>query len=153
MTATARAWRVGVLVAFVVALLIGTAGGDDRWWPIGPMVMFAFSVDPDGEVHSLGLEADTVDGQHVVVPLGQGGIGLERAEIEGQATRIVARPARLQAVAVAAARSLPAASRYRTVYLVDTVSRLHEGEVVGAPRRSVQCRWQVVDPAHPVDLS
>ncbi|GAB3582245.1 hypothetical protein [Calidifontibacter terrae] len=152
MTTAAKAWRVGVLLAFVAALLAGTFRGNDRWWPIGPMVMFAFSVNPDGEVHSLGLEADTVAGEHVVVPLGAGGIGLERAEIEGQATRIIAQPRRLQGVAVAASRSLPK-PRYRTIYLVDTVSQLRNGEVVGSARRVIQARWQVVDPDHPKDLS
>lgn len=148
-----RCGRLVAMGALVVALGLGTAIGNDRWWPIGPMVMFAFGVDPNSQVHSLGVEADTVAGKRVVVPLGAGGIGLERAEIEGQQTAIVAEPKRLQAVAVAASRSLPDDPRYRTVYLVDTVQQLKDGAADGAPVRKVLATWQVVDPAHPRDLS
>ncbi len=145
--------RVTAMAALVVVLGFGTAIGDDQWWPFGPMTMFGFEVDPNAQVHSLGVEADTVAGRRVVVPLGTGGIGLERAEIEGQHEQLVAEPKRLQAVAVAAARSLPHAPRYRTIYLVDTVQQLKDGSADGAPVRRVLATWQVVDPAHPKDLS
>lgn len=145
--------RLTVMAAFVVVLGLGTAIGDDQWWPFGPMTMFGFEVDPNAQVHSLGVEADTVAGRRVVVPLGAGGIGLERAEIEGQQAKIVAEPKRLQAVAVAASRSLPGAPRYRTIYLVDTVQQLKDGSAHGPAIRRVLTTWQVVDPANPKDLS
>lgn len=65
------------------------------------MSMFAFSVDKDGEVHSLGVEAVTVSAQRVRVSLGHGGIGLERAEVEGQIDRLIDQPWRPQGIAVA----------------------------------------------------
>lgn len=153
LSSVGRCGRLVAMGALVVALGLGTVIGNDRWWPIGPMVMFAFGVDPNSQVHSLGVEADTVAGKRVVVPLGAGGIGLERAEIEGQQTAIEAEPKRLQAVAVAASRSLPDDPRYRTVYLVDTVQQLKDGAADGAPVRKVLATWQVVDPDHPRDLS
>lgn len=153
LTGAGRWGRVVATVLLVVAVTLGAGWGTDRWWPSGPMTMFAFQVDPNGRVHSLGVEADTVAGQRVVVPLGAGGIGLERAEIEGQAQRLTREPKRLQGIAVAAARSLPDAPRYRTVYLVDTVHQLKDGERVGTPVRTVLATWVVVEPADPKDLS
>lgn len=153
-TRTVGLWaRVAAMLVLVVALVLGSAVGNDRWWPIGPMVMFAFGVNPDGQVRSLGIEADTVDGRRVVVPLGAGGIGLERAEIEGQENRILAEPKRLQAVAVAASRSLSNPPGYRVIYLVDTVQQLRGGAAHGKPQRVVLATWQVVDPHDPKDLS
>lgn len=147
------ALRVAVLAALVVALVRGTLAMDDRAWPVGTMSMFAFSVDENGTVHSLGLEAITVSGQRVRVPLGRGGIGLERAEIEGQQERLVREPQRLQGVAVAQAHRRPHDERYRIVEIVDTVSQLRGGRTVGTPRRVVEATWRVVDPAAPRALS
>lgn len=146
-----RAWRLGVTLVVAVGAVVGTLAQNDRSWPFAPMVMFAFSVDRSGEIHSLGLRAVTVEGDTVTVPLGAGGIGLERAEIEGQASSLIAQPHRLQGVAVAASRRLPDRPRYARVMLVDQVSRLHDGRVV-ARDDVVRASWRVRDPEHPRDL-
>ncbi|MDE9367300.1 hypothetical protein PZ938_16895 [Luteipulveratus sp. YIM 133132] len=143
-----RMWRVAVLLAVAAAVTAGTLGEDDRSWPFAPMVQFAFKVDTNGEIHSLGIEAVDVTGRPLVVPLGGGGIGLERAEIEGQATRIENEPQRLQAIAVMWASYAPQRPRLATVHLVDTVSTLRDSTVVGK-RRTTVATWSVAHPAQP----
>ena len=138
----AKAWRVVVLLLVAGGVTAGTLGENDRSWPFAPMTQFAFKVDPDGEIHSLGIEADDVTGQHVVVPLGGGGIGLERAEIEGQASRIEAQPHRLQAIAEMWASYAPDRPRLARVQLVDTVSTLRDSKVVGK-RTTTLATWTV----------
>lgn len=141
-----------MLVAVVGGVVAGSVTKTERAWPFAPMTMFAFSVDTDGVVHSLGLEATTVDGSHVVVPLGDGGVGLQRAEIEGQREGIEAHPKRLQAIAVAQSRTHPDDPRYARVRMVDTVSTLRDGHVVGE-KRVILARWKVIRPHDPKVLS
>ncbi|WP_157063328.1 hypothetical protein [Luteipulveratus mongoliensis] len=143
-----RVWRVVALLAVAVGITAGTLGEDDRSWPFSPMTQFAFKVDPNSEIHSLGLEADDTSGARVTVPLGGGGIGLERAEIEGQATRIEAEPHRLQAVAVMYADHAPHAPRLTKIYLVDTVSKLRDSEVV-SKSQTTKTTWTVRHPGKP----
>lgn len=143
-----RVWRVVVLLAVAVGITAGTLGEDDRTWPFAPMVQFAFKVDTGGEIHSVGLEGVDVQGDRVVIPLGYGGIGLERAEIEGQRKRIIDEPKRLQAVAVMWAAYAPDRPRLATVHLTDTVSRLRDSRVVGK-RHTTLASWTVRTPESP----
>ncbi|WP_157508867.1 hypothetical protein [Luteipulveratus halotolerans] len=137
-----RAWRVAVLLLVAGGVTAGTFGENDRSWPFAPMTQFAFKVDPNGQIHSLGIEADDTAGAHVEVPLGGGGIGLERAEIEGQASRIEAEPRRLQAIADMWASYAPDRPRLTRVHLVDTVSTLRDSKVVSTQRTTL-ASWVV----------
>ncbi|MGH3659186.1 MAG: hypothetical protein ACRDUA_21260, partial [Micromonosporaceae bacterium] len=67
--ARARAWRLAATAAVLLALAYGTIWGADRHFPFGPMVQFAFSVDPNGQIRSVYIEADTTAGDRVQVPL------------------------------------------------------------------------------------
>ena len=147
-TRLGRTWRVVVLLAVVVGITAGTLGEDDRTWPFAPMVQFAFKVDTDGEIHSVGLEGVDTEGRRVTVPLGYGGIGLERAEIEGQRERIIAQPRRLQAIAIMWARYAPDRPRLARVDMVDTVSTLRGARVVDKNEVTL-AHWSVPDPANP----
>ncbi|WP_018158111.1 hypothetical protein [Demetria terragena] len=148
MTRFGRAWRVCVVLLVAAGITAGTLGEDDRTWPFAPMVQFAFKVDINGEIHSLGLEGVDTQGRRVDIPLGYGGIGLERAEIEGQRERIVREPNRLQAVAVMWAAYAPDRPRLARVDMVDTVSTLRDSRVAGRQRVTV-ATWSVPDPANP----
>ncbi|MGL5858202.1 MAG: hypothetical protein ACRC35_07350 [Angustibacter sp.] len=141
-------WRVLVLALGVAAVTRGTLSGRDEDWPFGPMGQYAFYVPPDSEISSPGVEADTIAGQTVRVPLTADGVGIRRAEIEAQVPRIIADPSRLQAVAVQAAVRHPRWPRYRALRLVDDVTVLRGGRVVDRVTR-VLAEWRVVDPAAP----
>lgn len=143
-----RVWRVVALLLVAGGVLAGTLGKDDRSWPFAPMTQFAFKVDTNSEIHSLGVEADDTSGARVTVPLGGGGIGLERAEIEGQASRIEDEPKRLQAIAIMYAHHAPERPRLTKIYLVDTISQLRDSVVVGK-RTETKVTWDVVTPASP----
>ncbi|YAL84622.1 hypothetical protein ACMYYO_07370 [Dermacoccaceae bacterium W4C1] len=151
LSARSRWWRTALTAVVAGGAVLGTLGANDRSWPFAPMTMFAFSVQNDGQVTSRGIDAVTVTGRTVHVPLGDGGIGLERAEIEGQAATLRANPHRLQGIAVAAAGTHPGAERYAEVRLVNTISQLRDGKVISS-RKVIEARWRVVDPQHPKDL-
>lgn len=138
-------WRLAVTAAVVTTVCLGTWVGNDDWWPFAPMSQYAFSVKNDGVINSLTMDALTVDGEVVRVPLSKEKIGIERAEIEGQAPRIIARPELLQDIAVLHARLLPHEPAYRIIYLRNTSTRIG----TGAATIYTLATWEVRDPLRP----
>lgn len=138
-------WRLAVTAAVVTTVCLGTWVGNDDWWPFAPMSQYAFSVRNDGVINSLTMDALTVDGEVVRVPLSKEMIGIERAEIEGQAPRIIAHPELLQDLAVLHSRRLPDQPAYAVVYLRNTSTQIG----TGATTIYTLATWQVRDPLHP----
>ncbi len=138
-------WRAGFTVALVALAVNGSVRGNDTAWPFAPMSQFAFGVNLDGQIRSTYIEADTTAGTTVRVPLSVGGIGLGRAEVEGQLPRFVKDPSLLQSIAVAAARRHPQWPRYTQLRLRQEVSELADGIVVSTHTEQL-ADWTVVDP-------
>jgi hypothetical protein len=145
-------WRALVTVAVVALVINGTARGDDPQWPFGPMSQFAFEVsNSGGTVRSVYVDALTVEGKRVRVPLDAQGIGLPRAEIEEQLWRFEQDPSLLQTIAVAHARRHPEQPRYEVVYLRNEITRLEHGKAV-SHRVETPATWTVRDPADPQEI-
>lgn len=142
---TSLGWRVAASALLVGLAINGSVRGNDVQWPFAPMSQFAFGVDTDGQIRSTSIEADTTAGTTVRVPLTVGGVGLGRAEVEGQLPRFVADPALLQYIAVAAARRHPEQPRYTRMRLIQQVSELDDGTVVSTST-VLLATWDVVDP-------
>jgi hypothetical protein len=127
----ARAWRLAAAAAVLLALAYGTIWGADRYFPFGPMVQFAFSVDPNGQIRSVFVEADTTAGDRVQVPLTSEGVGIPRAEIEGQLPAIENDPSLLQVIAIAQRHRHPQQPQYRRLYLMVDIIQLHDRRPTG----------------------
>jgi hypothetical protein len=119
------AWRAAATVAALGALLWGSGWGTDDVFPAGPMVQYAFYVDPNGTISSNYIEADTTAGSRIKVRLSSEGVGIPRGEIEGQLRRIIADPSLLQAIADAQQRRHPEEPQFVTLYLMTDVTTLH----------------------------
>jgi hypothetical protein len=137
-----RGWRLAATLAVLGCLGVGTVRGAEKMFPAGPMTQYAFYVSPNGSVDSITVTADTTAGTHVPVQLNPAGVGIKRADIEIQLPRIERDPSRLQAIAVAQRRLHPSQPGYTTLYVVDTVVRLHE-RVPGAKTARVLVTWTV----------
>lgn len=129
--APARAWRLAATAAVLLGLAYGTIWGSDQHFPFGPMVQFAFSVDPDGQIRSVFIEADTTTGTRVRVPLTSEGVGIPRAEIEGQLPQIERDPSLLQGIAVAQRRRHPDQAQYLRLYLMVEITQLQDRRPAG----------------------
>ena len=138
----ALAWRAGALLVVTVLVTLGTARGVDDHWPFAPMSQFAFGVDLDADIRATYVEALTTEGTVVRVPLSPTGVGIGRAEVEGQLPSIVARPAKLQAIAVAQRRLHPDRPQYVRLWLRERVSDLVDGRVVSETDRTL-AEWEV----------
>ncbi len=145
-----RNWRICVLILGVFGIVRGTLIGQDVDWPLAPMGQYAFSVPDDGQVHSPGLEGQTVAGEWVRIPLTADGVGVRRAEIESQLPDFQNNPAKLQALAAQAARRHPKWPRYRALRLIDDLTQLREGRVSGTSRE-VLATWVVQNPDNPAE--
>jgi hypothetical protein len=138
--------RLVVTAVVVVTVALGTLVGNDGWWPFAPMSQYAFSVRNDGLINSPTMEALTTDGQRVRVALSKDGIGMERAEVEGQLGRFVENPSLMQNIAVLHRRRQPHETPYAVIYLVNRQTRI-EGERVETT--TTLAEWTVVNPENP----
>jgi hypothetical protein len=123
------AWRFAAAAVGVVLVAHGSIWGDDQQWPFAPMSQFAFAVSPEGDIKSNYVEADTTAGTTVRVPLDAAGVGLGRAEVEGQLGRFVTDPALLGSIAEAAANLHPEWPHYVRLRLLQQVTLLDDGKV------------------------
>ena len=127
----ARLWRSLTAASVVGTLMVASAYGTDDDFPVGPMVQFAFSVPPSGEIRSHWLEADTRAGTHVKLSMDAVGTGLKRAEVEGQMGRFIRRPSLLQVIADARRRLHPEEPGFTRLYVVMKVIELRHGRPAG----------------------
>jgi hypothetical protein len=125
-----RALRLAGSALVLAGLAYGTVLGTDDHFPFGPLTQYAFAADPNGSVPDLYIEADTAAGTRVKVNLSSTGVGIGRAEIEGQLDEIRRDPSRLQAVADAHRRLKPGEPRYVKLYLRIRHVRLRDGVAV-----------------------
>lgn len=103
-----RAFRLGAVVVVLALLGYGSAFGSDDEFPFGPMTQYSFRIDPDGEIRALWVEAELADGTYRRLDISSStDVGVARAELEGQLDRIIAEPARLEALAAAWTRLHP----------------------------------------------
>ena len=145
LTRAGLAWRCTALAAGTALALYGGVAGTDDLWPFSPMTQFAFHVSRDGEIRAVHVDAITTGGEQVQVPLNARGVGIARAELEGQLSRIVRDPSLLQSVAAAQRRLHPDQPQYRRIHLRETVTTLRDGRAV-AVRVETRATWDVTPP-------
>ncbi|GII92770.1 hypothetical protein Ssi02_30010 [Sinosporangium siamense] len=138
----AKAWRVTITGAVAAGLFYGTVWGTDDFFPLGPMVQYAFSIPPDGEIRSLHLFARTTAGQEVEIPLEPYYVGVRRAEIESHLGRHRQDPSLLQHLADAHRRLRPGDAAPATLTLRTKVIKLKD-RVPSATRFIEEVSWQV----------
>lgn len=112
-----RLWRNAAAALGIGLIIQGTATHNDDHFPFAPMSMYAFRTDPNGAIDSYYLEADTEAGRRIKVPM-RSGVGIARAELEGQLPKITADPSLLQSIAEAQRRLQPSLPHYTHVYVM-----------------------------------
>lgn len=133
-----------VAAALCLAVLIAAAVVDtDDYFPLGRLSQYATAQDRDGTVRSVYILADTTAGGRVRVPLNPTGVGIGRAEIEGQLGRVIDDRSLLQAIANAWEALHPDQPQYRTLYLMRDTYHLVAGSPSGRRATEELTRWQV----------
>ncbi|WP_432544325.1 hypothetical protein [Kineococcus sp. SYSU DK002] len=135
------AWRAGAVCAGLVVLLGGQLLDTNDWFPLGSLSQYATPRSADGSVVSTSLEGTTVDGEVVEVPITPAGVGLSRAEVEGQGQRIIAHPELLGELARSRARLHPDEVPLRELRLVRSERQLRDARLVGPTDVRVLATW------------
>lgn len=123
-----RAARDVAVLAVAAALVAGSLAWSDDAWPFAPFRMFSSA--PTKSVKALALDAVRADGRVVRMPAEA--FHLRRAELEGQAPRVVAHPRLLGDLLAAYNRRAPAGGRLVQLRLLER----RTGLVAGRPRPS-----------------
>ena len=137
------AWRLVAVVVCLVVLTIAQLTDTDDFFPLSRLSQYALAPGREGVVKSTYIMADTTDGEQVRVPLNATGVGIGRAEIEGQLARIIDDPSLLQAIANAWAQLHPDQRQYQRLYLKRDVYQLVDGEPAGDRETLELAVWEV----------
>jgi hypothetical protein len=137
-----RGWRliVGLLIVAVVVTAQFARGND--WFPLGTLGQYAYPRDPDGAVVNTYLTATTTDGAEVRIGLTARSAGVTRAEVEVQMADLQDDPAMLADIAAVWEGNHPG-EQLETMTVRQTVHRMSDGAVVGAPEEKVVLAWDV----------
>ncbi|MEP7764527.1 hypothetical protein [Sanguibacter sp. 25GB23B1] len=139
-----KAWRLALVVAVLGVLVSSQFLRSNDFFPFGSLSQYARGTDPNGTVRATKITALTVDGEEQRVPLGARGIGIERAEIEGQLDRIIADPSLLEGVARAYSGMHPEREPLAHVTVVRVSSTLRDGKPSGEEEtEEVLAEWTV----------
>lgn len=161
--------RAGLLTRGVVTLAVLAVLGYGQWrdtndlFPFGSLSQYATARDMNGTVRSVFLQAETAGPdspgptagpdapERITVPLDQQVVGLGRAEVEGQLTRIVDDPSLLQGLAEAYSEMHPDRPPLRRLYLMRSERQLQDGVAVGTATVEELASWTVLDVDDPVN--
>lgn len=132
------------MLALGVLFGLGSAIGDDHWWPVGPWRMFATSTDPDRAVVSTVIEVRTAEGppEWVRGSINLWTLGVNRAEVEGRLDQIRAEPRMLATLADTRARLRPHEPRWTAIRVVFERTHLRGGKPTGETSREVVATWE-----------
>lgn len=137
------AWRLAAVAASLAVLVAAALIDTDDYFPLGRLSQYASAHERDGTVKSTYMLADSAAGRGITVPLGATGVGVGRAEIEGQLGRIMEDPSLLQGIANAWAELHPEQPPYTHLYLMRDIYHLVDGTPTGRPETVELARWRV----------
>lgn len=143
LSAISKTWRLVVAAAALGALTLGQIHDTNDYFPFGSLSQYATGSNPNGQVRSLYMLADTTDGEQVRVPLNPRGVGVGRAEIEYQLDRILADPSLLQGIADAQEALHPDRAQYTKLYVMRDVYQLVDGAQQGERVTEELTTWEV----------
>jgi hypothetical protein len=129
LTAAGRRVRLTAVAIVLALLLAGSLWGDDDEFPFGPFRMYSTRNDPNAPVISTRVVGVTAAGQEVRLSGGQ--VGLRRAELEGQVSRIREHPELLGLLAESFADAHPSAPDLEAVQMVQRRFELVDGARTG----------------------
>jgi hypothetical protein len=143
LSARSVSWRLIVVVVCLVVLIFAQLTDTDDFFPLSRLSQYAYAPGHDGIVKSTYILADTTEDEQVRVPLNSEGVGIGRAEVEGQLGRIIDDPSLLQAIANAWAELHPDQPQYERLYLMRDIYELIDGKPSGQRETIELAYWEV----------
>lgn len=137
------AWRLGIATLGLLILAAGQVVNTNDWFPLGSLSQYSYGRPLDTPTKAIRITATTTEGKEVRVPLNPRGVGVGRAEVEGQLDRILADPAMLEGIARAWHGLHPHAPQYTRLVVERTISYVQNGKPTGQTDVEFLTAWDV----------
>lgn len=134
------------LLATAIALTILTIAQinpTNDWFPLGSLSQYSYGRPLDSPTRAVRIMATTHTGDEIRVPLNQQGVGIGRAEIEGQLDRILADPSMLEGIARAWGGLHPHRPAFTELRLERSTSYVENGVPTGEVDVEELTTWTV----------
>jgi hypothetical protein len=135
--------RLAATAAVLSVLAVGQLTDSNDLFPFGALSQYATPRDMDGTVRSTFLLVETINGDERRLPITPSDVGVSRAEVESQVSRIRSDPSLLQPLANAYEKLRPDADRFAVMHLMRETFQLVDGVRQGEPETEELARWAV----------
>ena len=138
-----KGWRFGLAAIGLVILAIGQVLSTNDWFPLGSLSQYSYGRPLDSPTRAVRIIATNTEGKEVRVPLNPRGVGVGRAEIEGQLQRILDNPSMLEGIARAWHGLHPHSPQYTHLRMERTTAYVKNGVPTGEMDVEVLTEWDV----------
>lgn len=143
LTSSSKTWRLVATALVFGVLTAGQIVNTNDWFPLGTLSQYSYGRPLNSPTRSIGILAVTQEGQEVKVPLNTTGVGIGRAEIEGQAQRIIDDPSILEALARSWHGLHPDQPQYQELKMIRTTRYVEDGIPTGELETELLATWTV----------
>lgn len=143
LSTASKSWRFAGALVGLILLSIGQVISTNDWYPLGSLSQYSYGRPLNAPTKAIRIIATTTDGEEMRVPLNPKGVGVGRAEIEGQVTEILADPSRLEGIARAWHGLHPHRPQFVQLRMERTISYIENGKPTGEYDVEFLTEWTV----------
>ena len=143
LNAFGKSWRLLFALAVFGVLTTGQFVNTNDWFPLGTLSQYSYGRPLDTPTRSIGVLAINEDGEEVRVPLSTSGVGIGRAEVEGQVNLIIEDPSKLEALARAWHGLHPDKPQYTELTMIRVTRYVKNGIPTGEMDTEQLATWTV----------
>lgn len=140
---TSILWRLVAAGVGLIVLSVGQVVNTNDWFPLGSLSQYSYGRPLDTPTKAIRITATTTQGTEVRVPLNPKGVGIGRAELEGQLDRIIENPHMLEGIARAWHGLHPKDPQYTKLVVERTISYVENGKPTGKTDVEFLTSWDV----------
>ena len=139
-----RSWRVGLAALGLIILCTAQVVSTNDWFPLGSLSQYSYARPLDSPTKSVRIRATTEAGKERGVPLSNAGVGIGRAEIEGQLAQIIDNPGMLEGIARGWSGLHPDKPQFVHLTMERVIRSVKNGIPTGEETVEVLTEWTVV---------
>ncbi|WP_435298483.1 hypothetical protein [Timonella sp. A28] len=143
LSTTSRSWRFALAALGFVILCFGQIFNTNDWFPLGSLSQYSYGRPLDSPTRSVRIIAVNTEGNDIRVPLNAKGVGVGRAEVEGQLDAIIADPSKLEGLARAWHGLHPESPQFTHLTMERVTSYVKDGKPTGQSDVEFLAEWTV----------
>lgn len=144
LSAFSRSWRVALAASGLIILAAAQVVSTNDWFPLGSLSQYSYARPLDSPTKSVRIRAMTEAGKERGAPLSNAGVGIGRAEIEGQLARIIANPNMLEGIARGWSGLHPDEPQFVHLRMERVIRTVKNGVPTGEETVEVLTEWTVM---------